>query len=187
MATDAVRSRRASERSGGSGVIARLTPETKHSLKTTELWAMLAIIAGILIASAIVGQGDSNGNDNVDAFPASRAWLYIAIVGYMVTRGLARPVAASRTGQTKTTCPARAAATTDPSPIGNEAASSKKPKEAASAYAAAVASAAPLPQPMLVRSGGLPTRGDWAFETSRPSRLPALRDRAGGRAQAEPP
>ena len=92
MATDAVRSRRASERSGGSGVIARLTTETKHSLKTTEFWAMLAIVAGILIASAIVGQGDGNGNDNVDAFPASRAWLYVAIVGvgYMVSRGLAK-------------------------------------------------------------------------------------------------
>jgi bifunctional non-homologous end joining protein LigD len=27
-----------------------------------------------------------------------------------------------------------------------------------------VASAAPLPQPMLARSGPIPTRGDWAFE-----------------------
>jgi bifunctional non-homologous end joining protein LigD len=27
-----------------------------------------------------------------------------------------------------------------------------------------VASAAPLPQPMLTRSGSLPTRGDWEFE-----------------------
>lgn len=53
---------------------------------------MLAIVGGILIASAVVGQGDGNGNANVDAFPASRAWLYIAIVavGYMVSRGLAK-------------------------------------------------------------------------------------------------
>ena len=53
---------------------------------------MLAIVAGILVASAIVGQADGNGNGNVDAFPASRAWLYIAIVGvgYMVSRGLAK-------------------------------------------------------------------------------------------------
>ena len=90
MATDAVRSRRAS--SQGSRVITRLTTETKHAFKTTEFWAMIAIIAGILNASWIVGQGDGNGNDNGDAFPAQRAWLYVAIVGvgYMVSRGLAK-------------------------------------------------------------------------------------------------
>ena len=70
----------------------RTHDETKLSLKTTEFWAMLAIVAGILIASAVVGQGDGNGNADVDAFPAVRAWLYIAIVavGYMVSRGLAK-------------------------------------------------------------------------------------------------
>jgi hypothetical protein len=70
----------------------RLTTETKHSTKTTEFYAMIAIIVGILIVSWIVGQGDGNGNPNVDAFPASRAWLYVAIVGvgYMVSRGLAK-------------------------------------------------------------------------------------------------
>jgi hypothetical protein len=70
----------------------RLTTETKHSLKTTEFWAMAAVIAGILIASSIVGQGDGNGNADVDAFQAQRAWLYVAIVavGYMVSRGLAK-------------------------------------------------------------------------------------------------
>jgi hypothetical protein len=70
----------------------RLTTETKHSTKTTEFYAMIAIIAGILIASWIVGQGDGNGRANVDAFPAARAWLYVAIVGvgYMVSRGLAK-------------------------------------------------------------------------------------------------
>jgi hypothetical protein len=89
MATDAVRSGRAQSR---SRALARLTTETKHSLKTTEFWAMVVIIVGILIASAIVGQGDGNGNANVDAFPAVRAWLYVAIVGvgYMVSRGLAK-------------------------------------------------------------------------------------------------
>jgi hypothetical protein len=73
-------------------MLMRLTTETKHALKTTEFWAMVAIIAGILIASAIVGKGDGNGNANVDAFPAWRAWLYVAIVGvgYMVSRGLAK-------------------------------------------------------------------------------------------------
>ena len=70
----------------------RLASETKQAFKTTEFWAMAAIVAGILIAAAIVGQGDGNGNGNVDAFPAQRAWLYIAIVGvgYMVSRGLAK-------------------------------------------------------------------------------------------------
>ena len=89
MATDALRSTRTSPR---SGVIARLTTETKHALKTTEFWAMVAMVVGILVASAFVGQGDGNGNGNVDAFPAVRAWLYIAIVGvgYMVSRGLAK-------------------------------------------------------------------------------------------------
>lgn len=91
MATDAVRGRRASS-AQRSGVIARLTTETKHAFKTTEFWAMLAIVAGILIASWVVGQGDGNGNADTDAFPAQRAWLYVAIVGvgYMVSRGLAK-------------------------------------------------------------------------------------------------
>lgn len=75
-----------------SGVLMRLTTETKHSTKTTEFYAMVAIIVGILIASWVVGQGDGNGRPNVDAFPAVRAWLYVAIVavGYMVSRGLAK-------------------------------------------------------------------------------------------------
>jgi hypothetical protein len=82
-------------RAGGGtrgGMLMRLTSETKHSLKTTEFWAMVAVVAGILIASWVVGQGDGNGSNNVDAFPAQRAWLYVAIVavGYMVSRGLAK-------------------------------------------------------------------------------------------------
>jgi len=70
----------------------RLTTETKHSLKTTEFWAMVGIVVAILIASWVIGQGDGNGKPNVDAFPAVRAWLYVAIVGvgYMVSRGLAK-------------------------------------------------------------------------------------------------
>lgn len=79
-------------RTSGDNLLMRLTTETKHSTKTTEFYAMIAIIAGILIASWIVGQGDGNGRPNVDAFPAVRAWLYVAIVavGYMVSRGLAK-------------------------------------------------------------------------------------------------
>ena len=73
---------------GSSTVVARLTTETKHAFKTTEFWAMVAVIVGILVASAIVGEEDGGG----DAFPAVRAWLYVAIVAgaYTVSRGLAK-------------------------------------------------------------------------------------------------
>ena len=69
----------------------RLSTETKHALKTTEFWAYLASVAGVLIASWIVTSGNG-GADNGDAFNASRAWLIVAIlsVGYMVSRGLAK-------------------------------------------------------------------------------------------------
>jgi hypothetical protein len=76
----------------GRGVVARLTSETKNAFKTTEFYAMVVVIVGILVASAMVDQGDGTGGSATDAFPASRAWLYIAIVavGYMVSRGLAK-------------------------------------------------------------------------------------------------
>lgn len=74
----------------GSGIFARLSTETKHAFKTTEFWAMVAVIVGILVASAVVGEDEGAGGG--DAFPAVRAWLYIAIVAaaYMVSRGLAK-------------------------------------------------------------------------------------------------
>ncbi|HET7171672.1 MAG TPA: hypothetical protein VFI18_08550 [Gaiellales bacterium] len=73
----------------------RLTTETKHSLKTTELFAYLAAVAGVLIAAWLVSSGNGSGagaDTNGDAFDASRAWLYVTIltVGYMVSRGLAK-------------------------------------------------------------------------------------------------
>jgi hypothetical protein len=76
---------------GGNRVVARLTTETKQAFKTTEFWAMVVLIIGVLIASRVVG--DNNGNANgSDAFPAVRAWLYVSIIGaaYMVSRGLAK-------------------------------------------------------------------------------------------------
>jgi hypothetical protein len=84
---DTERSRRTSR----PEIVARLTTETKHAFKTTEFWGMIALVAGILIASWVVGDG-SGGEDANDAFPAVRAWLYVAIVGaaYMVSRGLAK-------------------------------------------------------------------------------------------------
>ena len=42
---------------GRNEVFARLTSETKQAFKTTEFWAMVALVVGILIASAIVGDG----------------------------------------------------------------------------------------------------------------------------------
>jgi hypothetical protein len=90
MATDALRQRGRARST--PGLIARLSTETKHSFKTTEFFAMLALIAGILIASWVVGDDGSGGADGGDAFPAVRAWLYVAIVAsaYIVSRGLAK-------------------------------------------------------------------------------------------------
>jgi hypothetical protein len=70
-----------------TGVWTRLTTETKQAFKTTEFWAMVAIVASILIASWIIDDGAAG-----DAFPAVRAWLYVAIVAsaYIVSRGLAK-------------------------------------------------------------------------------------------------
>jgi hypothetical protein len=51
---------------------------------------MVALIAAILVAPWVI-DSDSSGAGG-DAFGASRAWLYVAIVGpaYMVSRGLAK-------------------------------------------------------------------------------------------------
>lgn len=64
----------------------RLVTETKSALKTTELAAFVAVLAGILIAAAIVDQSDAGG------LGARQAWLYATIltVGYMISRGLAK-------------------------------------------------------------------------------------------------
>jgi hypothetical protein len=64
----------------------RLATETKASFKTTEFFAFLAVVAGILIATAVVDQADAGG------LGARQGWLYVTIltVGYMVSRGLAK-------------------------------------------------------------------------------------------------
>jgi hypothetical protein len=76
---------------GGGGMFARLATETKHAFKTTEFWSFVAVVAGILIAAQMIDDGDG-GTAVGDAFPAQRAWLYIAIVAaaYMISRGLAK-------------------------------------------------------------------------------------------------
>lgn len=76
------------------GPVARLTTETKHAFKTAEFFMTLAIIAGILIASAFIGDDDSGGGGSGggDVFNASRAWLLITGIGgaYVISRGLAK-------------------------------------------------------------------------------------------------
>ena len=74
----------------GRSVVRRLSTETKQAFKTTEFWAMVAVIVGILIAAAMIKGGDTN--PGTDEFIARQAWLYVAIVavGYMISRGLAK-------------------------------------------------------------------------------------------------
>jgi hypothetical protein len=68
----------------------RLSTETKASFKTTEFFAYLAAVVGILIAGAVTAATDYAGTR--DVFRADRVWLYVTIltVGYMVSRGLAK-------------------------------------------------------------------------------------------------
>jgi hypothetical protein len=77
----AVETAERSRTSALSSVTRRTSDETKHSLKTTEFWAMAGVILAILIASAI---SDSLGD--------VRAWTLVAAVaiGYMISRGLAK-------------------------------------------------------------------------------------------------
>jgi hypothetical protein len=66
--------------------VRRLTTETKASFKTTEFFAYLVVLAGILIAAGVVDEANNGG------LGAKQAWLYVTIltVGYMVSRGLAK-------------------------------------------------------------------------------------------------
>jgi len=66
----------------------RLMTETKHAFKTSEFWAMVALIVAILISAAAIKGGD-NGTDE---FIARQAWLYVSILGgaYFIGRGLAK-------------------------------------------------------------------------------------------------
>src|SRR3954447_151795 len=64
----------------------RRTTETKSARKTTELLVFLAATLGVLIATAVVDEGNPGG------LGARQGWLYITLlaVGYMVSRGLAK-------------------------------------------------------------------------------------------------
>src|SRR5688500_3453001 len=61
----------------------RISTETKASPKTTEFFAYIAAVVGVLIASAVVDSQD---------FGAQEAWFYVTLltIGYMVSRGLAK-------------------------------------------------------------------------------------------------
>ncbi len=77
-------------RSGGpfSRATRRLATETKQAFKTTEFWAMVALVVAILIA----GNSIESAEGGPDIFAADKVWLYITILGsaYMISRGLAK-------------------------------------------------------------------------------------------------
>jgi hypothetical protein len=79
---DRVASRRAMS---PSAVVRR--QETKPSFMTTEFWAMAGAVAAILVAAY-----------QADNFDAPRAWTLVAavVIGYMVSRGLAKSGSAHR-------------------------------------------------------------------------------------------
>ncbi|MCW3032858.1 MAG: hypothetical protein QOK19_2399 [Solirubrobacteraceae bacterium] len=70
-----------------STAVSRFT-ETKAAIKTTEFFAMIGVIAAILVAAASIGASEGHP----DRFTGSQAWLYVSIVavGYMISRGLAK-------------------------------------------------------------------------------------------------
>jgi uncharacterized membrane protein YcjF (UPF0283 family) len=75
-------------RSGVGTAARRLVTETKQAFKTSEFWAMVALVVAILISAAVINGGD-NGTDE---FIARQAWLYVSILGgaYFISRGLAK-------------------------------------------------------------------------------------------------
>jgi hypothetical protein len=64
----------------------RLSTETKAAFRTTEFFAFIGVLIGVLIAAAVIDESDAGG------FGARQAWLYVTVltVGYMVSRGLAK-------------------------------------------------------------------------------------------------
>src|SRR5512144_585209 len=52
----------------------RLATETKQAFKTTEFWAMVALVVSILVSAAVIKGGD----DGTDQFIARQAWLYVS-------------------------------------------------------------------------------------------------------------
>ena len=67
--------------------IARAFSETKSAFKTTEFWIFVIVSLAVLIAAAVVDNGDDG-----QGFGAASAWLYVTLltIGYMISRGLAK-------------------------------------------------------------------------------------------------
>ena len=66
----------------------RLATETKAAFKTTEFYAFVVVLAGILIAGNSI-EGKEGG---ADYFAGDKVWLYVTLltIGYMISRGLAK-------------------------------------------------------------------------------------------------
>ncbi|HEX2160955.1 MAG TPA: hypothetical protein VHF88_03950 [Thermoleophilaceae bacterium] len=66
----------------------RLTTETKSFFKTSEWWAYVVVLIGILIAGNSI-EGEEGG---ADIFAADKVWLYVTLltIGYMLSRGIAK-------------------------------------------------------------------------------------------------
>ena len=81
MSTAAEKDRMRTSASTPSVTRRRTNDETKPAFMTTEFYAMVAVIAGVLIAAWV-----SDSLDDV------RAWTLVAAVsiGYMISRGLAK-------------------------------------------------------------------------------------------------
>ena len=75
-------------RRGIGGRLGRLATETKAAFKTTEFYAFLVAVIGVLIA----GNSIEIAEGGTDYFTADKVWLYVTIltVGYMISRGLAK-------------------------------------------------------------------------------------------------
>jgi hypothetical protein len=70
------------------GGLRRLSTETKAAFKTTEFFAFLAVLVGLLVAGNTI-EGKDGG---ADYFAADKVWLYVTLltIGYLVSRGLAK-------------------------------------------------------------------------------------------------
>lgn len=91
MATATAPTRPSSRQMGEPGAYPAVSgrgDETKPSVRSTEFYIYLVAVAGVLIASYLVGK-DSAGND---VFRADKAWWFISLltIGYVLSRGLAK-------------------------------------------------------------------------------------------------
>jgi hypothetical protein len=66
---------------------ARVDVETKPATRTTEFYAYVAAVAGVVIAGLA-----TKGGAGSDKLLADQVWLFVTILtaGYMVSRGLAK-------------------------------------------------------------------------------------------------